>query len=181
VHVLPKPKAKLQHYEFLADKYADPALDLAKALSKIIKSKGNVIAWNASFEMGCNEEMGKRYPKYKKFFQSVNKRMYDLMMIFRNGYYVHKDFQGSASLKKVLPVLVPKLSYQKLNIHEGGTASDSWREMIEPISPNLVDKHALSQAEGEKGQIYNDLLKYCELDTLAMVEILKALEKVILG
>ena len=168
LHVLSKPQAKLQHYEFLADKYADPAHDLAKSLSKIIKSKGNVIAWNASFEMGCNEEMGKRYPKYKKFFQSVNKRMYDLMMIFRNGYYVHKDFQGSASLKKVLPVLVPKLSYQELNISEGGTASDSWREMIEPDT-----------SAKDKKQIYNDLLKYCELDTMAMVEILQALEKII--
>ncbi len=170
LHVLPKSKAKLEHYKFLSAKFADPAPDLAESLRKIIKSKGSVLAWNAGFEMGCNDQMGQRYPKYKKFFASVNLRMFDLMQIFRQGYYVHKDFAGSASLKKVLPVLAPKLSYEKLNIHEGGTASESWRKMIDPATDKTESK-----------RIYNDLLKYCELDTLAMVEILKVLEKVIFG
>lgn len=87
---------------------------------------------------------------------------------FKKGYYVHKDFGGSASLKKVLPVLVPKLSYKSLNIQEGGNASESWRKMIEP-----------GASAKERKQIYKDLLKYCGLDTMAMVEILKMLEKII--
>ena len=66
-----------------------------------------------------------------------------------------------------MPVLVPKLSYKELNIQEGGMASESWKKMIDPQTP---DK--------EKKQIYNDLLKYCGLDTLAMVEILRVLEKI---
>ncbi len=106
-------------------------------------------------------------PKYAKFFESVNRRMYDLMDFFKKGYYVHHDFHGSASLKKVLPVLAPKLSYKKLNIQEGGTASNTWLEMIKP-----------DMAKEKKDKTYRDLLDYCQLDTLAMVEILDKLEKV---
>jgi hypothetical protein len=168
LHVKRAPQAKMEHYEFLGNKFSDPSFDLAKSLKKIIGKKGSVIAWNRSFEMGCNKEMGERYPVYRLFMKSVNSRMYDLMNTFKHGYYVHRNFQGSASIKKVLPVLVPKLSYSKLNIHEGGTASESWRVMIDPQTKKSTSK-----------KIYRDLLNYCRLDTLAMVEILKVLNKLI--
>ncbi len=167
LHVQDEPGAKLKHYEFLWDKLSDPAEALSEALSKQIDPVGSVIAWNMSFEQGCNTEMGERNPKYKKFYEDINDRMVDLIVSFRQGYYVDRRFQNSASLKKVLPVLVPKLSYKELGIQEGGTASESWRVMVDP---NTTKK--------KSQQIYDDLLKYCELDTLAMVEILRELEKI---
>jgi hypothetical protein len=167
LHIKRSPKAKLEHYEYLADKLEEPSLGLVKALKKAIGPTGTVIAWNKSFEKGCNLEMGERHHEYADFLESVNERMYDLMDTFKKGYYVHHDFKGSASIKKVLPVLVPKLSYKKLNIQEGGTASDSWLKMID----GRMNKK-------DAAQTYKDLLKYCELDTLAMVEILEVLRKI---
>ena len=55
-----------------------------------------------------------------------------------------------------------------LDIQEGATASNKWGEMIDPKT---------SKKESQK--IYDDLLKYCELDTLAMVRILEEMEKVV--
>lgn len=167
LHIKESENSKLKHFEYLAKDCEDPSPKLAESLSKIIGSKGSVIAWNKSFEKSCNKEMGERYPKYAKFFESVNRRMYDLMDSFKRGYYVHHDFHGSASLKKVLQVLVPELSYKKLNIQEGGAASNTWLEMIKLDMPTK-----------EKNKIYKDLLDYCRLDTLAMVEILNRLEKI---
>lgn len=166
LHVKESGNSKLKHFEYLARDFEDPSPKLAESLAKIIGSQGSVIAWNKTFEKGCNKEMGERYPKYAKFFESVNNRMYDLMDSFKKGYYVHHDFQGSASLKKVLPVLVQDLSYKKLNIQEGSTASNTWLEMIDP-----------NMSKENKDKIYKDLLDYCQLDTLAMVEILEKLEK----
>ena len=167
LHVKRSPRAKLEHYEYLADSCDDPSLELLKTLKKVIGSTGTVIAWNKSFEKGCNKEMGQRRPKYAKFLASVNSRMYDLIDSFKKGYYVHYKFRGSASIKKVLPVLVPKLSYQKLNIQEGGTASESWLVLIDD-KVSQVKRSALAW----------DMLKYCHLDTLAMVEILKVLQSI---
>ena len=168
LHVKKSPDAKLQHYQYLCPKLIDPTEELSKALSDVIGSKGSVIAWNMGFEMGCNEEMAERNKKYAKFFKSLNDRMYDLMESFKKGYYVHKDFKGSASLKAVLPVVVPKLSYGKLNIQEGNAASESWPILTNP---------SISQEEGDK--LTKDMLDYCQLDTLAMVEILEELKKLI--
>jgi len=81
-------------------------------------------------EKGCNKEMGERDERFREFYQYINDRMYDLMEVFRKGFYVHKDFQGSASLKYVLPVMVPELSYKELDIQEGGTASNRWGKML---------------------------------------------------
>lgn len=100
--------------------------------------------------------------------ENINNRVFDLMQIFKKGYYAHKDFHGSASIKEVLPVLVPNLSYDELAIHGGGTASNKWGDMIgDKISPK------------EKEEIYNNLLIYCERDTLGMVKILEKLNGII--
>ncbi|NQV12761.1 MAG: DUF2779 domain-containing protein [Parcubacteria group bacterium] len=167
LHVQEKEGAELKHYEYLAKGWEDPSPGLAKELKKLIGKKGTVLAWNMSFEKGCNREMGERYPEFAEFFEDINNRMFDLMSIFRKGFYVHKDFHGGASIKKVLPVLCPDLSYSEMDIHEGATASNKWGDMIDPET---------SKQDAEK--IYNDLIKYCELDTFAMVRILEELRKV---
>ena len=164
LHIQEKPDGELKHYSYLAKDWEDPSKKLAEDLKEKIKDKGSVISWNMGFEKGCNSEMGERYPEFMSFFEGINNRMFDLMNVFKKGYYVHKDFHGSASLKRVLPVIIPELSYNNLEINEGMEASNKWRDMIDP----KTDKK-----ESEK--IYNNLLKYCELDTLAMVKILEKL------
>ncbi|MEK7607301.1 MAG: DUF2779 domain-containing protein, partial [Patescibacteria group bacterium] len=83
-------------------------------------------------------------------------------------HYVHKDFKGSTSIKKVLPVLAPELSYKELAIQEGGTAASSWIKLI----GNEISSE-------EKSQLKKDMLEYCKMDTFAMVRILEELEKAI--
>ena len=72
--------------------------------------------------------------------------------------------KGSHSIKNVLPALVPSLSYNGLNIAEGGIASLSFEQML-----NEDDFIRISE-------IRKDLLNYCKLDTYAMVKILEFLE-----
>lgn len=166
LHIQESPGSELKHFYFLAKDLADPSVEMAKTLAERIGKTGSVIAWNMGFEKGCNTEMGVRAPEYQQFFEDVNNRMYDLMHVFKKGFYVHKEFHGSASLKKVLPVVVPELSYDVLDIHEGMAASNSWGDMA-----------TKDMSQEEKDKIYNDLLEYCELDTLAMVKILEKLNK----
>jgi len=164
LHVKKSPDAKLEHYEYLCREIKDPTSELVESLRGVTGLEGSFISWNKSFEMGCNNEMGARCNQFADFLNSINDRMYDLMQCFKKGYYVHKDFKCSASIKKVLPVLVPTLSYKALNIQEGGTASESWLKVADP----KIDQSA-------KDKLAGDMLAYCRLDTLAMVEILEVL------
>jgi len=168
LYVLDKPGDELKHFEFLFSETGDPSLDLLKSLQANIGDKGSIIVWNKKFECKINEELAARNKDFELFIKEANARVYDLMDIFGNQYYVHKDFKGKISIKNVLPVLVPELSYKNLEIKEGGTASQKWNEAVNGnVSP------------GEKQKILDNLKAYCKLDTLAMVKIWEHLHQLV--
>ena len=125
---------------------------------------GTVLVWYESFEKGRNEEIAKMYPDLADFFNEVNEKTFDLMKIFSENLYIDPEFKGRNSIKKVLPVLVPSLSYDELGISDGLAATIKW---FHAAKRNLAD--------AERETIFQDLLEYCELDTKAMVEIFNRL------
>lgn len=165
LHVLEAPESEPQHFQFLFTDSSDPSLELAESLQENIGATGSVIVWNKSFECGINEALGGRVLLKKAFLQSVNDRVFDLMDIFKKQYFVHKDFRGSTSIKRVLPIVAPELSYKDLEICEGGTASQSWNRLT-----------TSEMSDEEKLKIAEDLRKYCERDTYAMYVIWKHLD-----
>ena len=166
LHVLPAPGAELEHHEFLARNLGNTIPELAESLRANLPDKGTVIVWYKGFEMARNKEMGALLPAFATFFESLNKRTFDLMEIFSHQHYVHPDFCGSCSIKKVLPVLVPALSHKNLTIHEGMAASLSWYRMF-----------GHEKSAKERDETWGNLIEYCELDTFAMVEIFRYLMK----
>ncbi len=164
VHTLSED-GELKHFECLAQTLENPASEILRCLQGCCPKTGTVVVWNKGFEMARNDEMGILMPDHANLLQSINSRVYDLMDIFRKLYYVHPDFRGSCSIKKILPVLVPSLSYKDLEIQDGGTASLTWYRM-------LTD--GLSNAEKQKTR--EAMLAYCKLDTLAMVEVFRCLQ-----
>ena len=165
LHVIRSKGQEPEHYEYLHTDKDIPVEKLLSSLKQNIGDTGSVIVWHKSFEMGRNKEMAQMYPEYDSFLKSVNDRVFDLKEIFSNQYYVSPGFKGSASIKKVLPVMVPELSYADLeDVHEGGIASLYWFKHIYSDSP-------------ERERIARSLLEYCKLDTLAMVEVMRELEK----
>ncbi|MFA5961957.1 MAG: DUF2779 domain-containing protein [Parcubacteria group bacterium] len=169
LHVIDSRESELEHYDFIYTDQGCPDESFAKALEKHIPKTGSVVVWNQSFEKKRNEEIGKRLPEYRDFMQSVNNRVVDLMIPFYGNttMYDHPEFKGSASIKYVLPALVPHLSYKDMHIQEGGAASDTWNRIVS-------DEYS----EDEKNMKVQALKDYCHLDTLAMVEIWKVLKSV---
>ena len=88
------------------------------------------------------------------------------MIPFQQKWYYTPDMKGSYSIKYVLPSLVPELSYNDLDIKEGGTASNTFLSMVNETF------------EGDVQKTRRQLLEYCELDTYAMVKILERLFEV---
>lgn len=166
LHILDSPDSKLRHEEYLHREGTNPCKDVAEALRSHIGDRGTVLAWNMGFEKSCNKTLAEEVPELKDFLLNLNDRMNDLMLPFSKLWYVDKDFYGSASIKKVLPVLVPTLSYAELGIHEGASAQRLWMQGVID-GKDSVDKEVL----------FADLLEYCKLDTLAMVEIFNVLRK----
>ncbi|MGB7201805.1 MAG: DUF2779 domain-containing protein [Pyrinomonadaceae bacterium] len=169
LHTIDAPGAELRQSEYLArNGEANPPLKLAEHLRQAMSGGiGTVFVWYEAFEKTRNTEMAGMFPEFKDFFDEVNAKTVDLMKIFADRLYIHPDFKGRSSIKKVLPVLVPELKYSDLGISEGLTASISW---YRAAKWDTID-------EETRAQIFADLEKYCELDTLAMVEIYRVLNK----
>ncbi len=166
LHVLDQPGGELTHFMYLHKENSNSAVTLSESLKSNIGTKGAVLVWNESFEKNCNKLLAKLSPDFELFYEQLNDRIIDLMVPFSSNWYVHKDFGGSSSIKKVLPVLVTELSYKELGIHEGASAQRLWMEAV-------LD----GKRDAEKEKILSDLETYCKLDTLAMVEIYKQLYK----
>lgn len=163
LHILDAPGAELRHRDFLHIERTTPIPDLLKTLRANIADTGTVIVWNKTFERGCNEGMGESCTEYKDFMNSINNRLYDLMLIFKDKYLDYR-FKGSASIKNVLPILVPELSYKELEIQHGTMAMDGIVNLIERVTDNVE-------------KLVEALKSYCKLDTLAMVRIFEVIKK----
>ena len=134
---------------------------LVEQMREDIGPTGSVVSWHKSFEQSRNRELAERYPDKADFLNDINDRMVDLEDIFKKDY-VDARFDGSTSIKKVLPVVCPHLDYGELEVQDGASAMEAWQRMI-------------GTEEGEAEVIAEELLRYCELDTFAMVEIFRFL------
>jgi len=164
VHVL-QEDGKLEHFEYLADELPGATRGLVDVLKERIGPVGSVVVWYESFEKARNAEMAELHPEDRGFLEDLNSRVFDLMKVFKKDY-LDPDFQGSASIKNVLPVLLPELSYKTLDIQNGTMALTEWERML---AEHTVTEH--------KEDIRKNLLEYCKLDTLAMVRIFEFLQK----
>lgn len=166
LHIIESPDGELIHHDFLHTDSGCPDEQFALALQKHLPKTGSVVVWSQRFEKSINEQIGGHLSDHKDFMQGVNDRVVDLMIPFfgKTTMYDHPQFKGSASIKYVLPALVPRLSYKDMHIQEGGAASDTWNRVVS-------DEYS----EDDKTIKIQALRDYCKLDTLAMVEIWKVL------
>ena len=157
----------LAHKEFLGNGVDDPRRALAEQLCRDIPSDACVTAYNKSFECGRLSELAAFFPDLSALLLGIRDRIIDLLTPFKKGLCYYPAMGGSFSIKAVLPALFPDdpdLDYHNLegSVHNGGEAMDIYPR-IAAMSPD------------EQAAARESLLRYCELDTYAMVKILAKL------
>jgi hypothetical protein len=167
LHILKSKNSELFHFEkIILD--GEPSEQIAKGLSDHIGNKGTIISWYKAFENSRNRELAELLPNYKDFFHNIIARTYDLMDIVEKQYFVHPGFQGRSSIKKVLPVMAPDLSYDSLGVKNGTDAIDAYGQIIK--------KEIIGEEKIKKEQ---EMLEYCKLDTYAMYKIWREFYKLV--
>jgi len=126
---------------------------------------GSIVVYNKGMESTRLRELARDLPDLAEGLCALDARIVDLLPIVRQSCY-HVDFHGSRSLKVITPVLAPHLSYEELALKAGMQAMQAYEVITDPSTP-----------EAEREQLRADLLKYCSLDTLAMLEVLRRLRR----
>ena len=161
---------ELKHKEFLSEAGIDPRRKLAESLVNDIPKDVCTLAYNMSFEKTVIKKLAGIYPDLSEHLMNIHDNIKDLMIPFKDRYYYTKDMHGSYSIKYVLPALFPNdesLNYHNLDlVHNGSEAMDTFK--------NLSNK-----TKEEQEYIRERLLRYCELDTYAMVKIYDKLKEVV--
>lgn len=151
----------LTHHEFLDVTGDDPRRKCAEKMLATLGKQGPIIVYNQSFEKRVIRELAAGFPDLADDLLELNERVFDLLPIMQNHYY-HPNMYGSWSIKAVLPTIAPELSYDNLEVGNGGDAQEAY---IDIINPN-------TEAETRE-MLTTALLKYCEQDTFAMVKIVE--------
>lgn len=147
--------------------------------------KGTMLAQNISFEIGRLKELAKLFPEYRDKLLAICEKSADLMHLLKNNEmykgmknadifnYYHKDLSGSYSIKKTLPTLVPSLTYKGMDVGNGVQAYIAYIN-YDSQTPTSFDKKNVMKDKAERQEA---LKRYCQQDTWAMVEILRAVRK----
>ncbi len=169
LHIQRAPGGELEHKWFLHNENTDPSKLVAESLVRdIADDGGSVIVYHQSFEKGRTTELAGDVPDCAARLMDIVDRMWDLEVPFAKRWYWDRKFEGSSSIKAVLPVFKPELSYDDLEIQAGGTASVEFSRMVR-----------MDVGDPERERIFENLLRYCERDSWAMVVILDLLITVV--
>jgi hypothetical protein len=153
----------LTHQGFLDLTGDDPTRTCAEALiatlGSILSTGGSIVTYSG-FERRCFQTLARRHPDLAPELQQLDERIVDLLPVVRASFY-HEDMLGSYSIKSVLPVLAPELSYAALAGVKDGLMAQA--ACLEATSPDTTGDR--------RDQIRQELTDYCALDTLAMVRV----------
>lgn len=155
---------EVRHQEFLHDEASEPRRRWAEALIESVGEQGSIVVYSA-YEDAILRQLADDFPELRSALRSIVKRLWDLLPVIKNHYY-HPAFNGSYSIKSVLPAVVPSLGYGDLAIQAGGHAAAEYYRMVF-VETDWVERAAIRES----------LLRYCARDTLAMVELRRVLRE----
>jgi hypothetical protein len=164
LHQQDAPGGAVAHKEYLAPADGDWRLYMTEQLLFDLGTTGSIIVYS-SFEKQMLGLLARTFPALADQLNAVIARLFDLEPVFKLGYQ-HPEFLGRTSIKKVLPVMVRDLSYKSLVVNNGDDALGVFGLM----RMKVMDEEVVP-AKREQ------LLRYCELDTLAMVRLHEAAAK----
>ena len=167
LHVQETSSSEIIHKEYLANPIEDPRIGFIEQLINDCGTSGDILVYNIGFERGKLNDLIGVFSEYSTELRGIVNRLKDLMIPFQQKWYYTPEMRGSYSIKDVLPALVPGLSYNDLEINEGGNASNVFISMIN------------GDFKGNESQTRKSLLEYCKRDTYAMVKIVEKLNEII--
>lgn len=151
------------HSEFLCRDARDPREEFVVTLLQSVGRQGSICVYS-SYERAILEQLAESFPSLSRDLKAVIGRLWDLYQVIKEHYY-HPAFDGSYSIKSVLPAVVPSLGYHDLAVQDGGRAACEYYRMVFEETDWV-----------EKERIAESLLHYCARDTQAMLELRRALK-----
>ncbi len=162
-HLLAGPESEPVHCEFLQRDASDPRAEFCRTLWEAVGDTKTLVTYSLAEKTLVKKMAQAGIPFAAELLERLETATVDLEKLVAENICL-PEFKFRTSIKNVLPALVPGMSYEDLSIGDGSAAMTAFRRMVDSTT-----------GEGEKETIAADLVTYCRQDTLAMVEVYKAL------
>jgi len=153
----------LTHWDHAAPPGEDPRRAFAEGLIEAVAAYSEPIVTFGDYENRRLEDLESRCPDLAPGLRAIRARLVDLLALVR-GHVYDLQFQGSYSLKSIAPVLAPGITWRGLAIKNGAIAARAYAHLVQSVP----------DAE-EVQRTLHDLRQYCARDTLALVDVHRAL------
>ena len=155
---------EVEHFEYLASGREDPRVGVAEKLVTVLSRDDAPILAYSGYEKGCLKDLAKRVPERSEELERISGRLVDLLPIVK-AYVYHPDLLGSFSIKTVGPALASGVRYDDLSgVADGIAALGAFAAIVK------------GETRGEdEDRVRAELLEYCQRDTLALLEVYRAL------
>jgi hypothetical protein len=155
----------VHHREFLAGGDSDPRRAFAETLIKALDAFDGPFVVYSAYEKTRLNDLVREFPDLGVSLRKIIARLADLLPIVRGAVYL-RDFWFSNSIKSVAPALCPGFGYDYLaGVTDGMAAAGAFLQLASGFIPERDVAEQLRIA----------LLAYCHRDTMAMVEVHRAL------
>jgi hypothetical protein len=167
-HIEERP-GHFSHSEFLDLSGDDPSIPCIEHMLKVMPPTGvgPILVFHKTYEATRLKELAARHPGYATSIDRYLDRIVDLRPLVEAGYY-HPAMRGSFSIKAILPTVAPDLDYGELDEVQHGTAAQV-AYLYAALEPTTTPTR--------REALRRELLRYCRLDTWAMVEVAHFLER----
>lgn len=153
---------KITH--FFTGNEIDGRKEFAEQLVHLSSNYQTILVYDKTMEISTIDNLAKSFPELKPMLDQLKLKFVDVFDIFLGLAYYHPDFQNNFSLKSASQFLLKDLSYPKIS---------SGLEAM-----NYYEQYRLEKNEIEKEQIKNDLVAYCDTDTLATYKLVSFLKTI---
>ena len=153
-----KEKDKIVYKNYLKPIENDARELFLKELLSATNSFDKILVFDKNLESQVLNKLCSLFPEHKKEIDELRNKMIDLSTPIQNFNFYHPKFNGNFSLKAVSEIFGEKSEYTALNISSGIVAMHKYEGLL--LEENEINKEETKQ----------QLIEYCNLDTLTCLK-----------
>jgi len=169
LHRLERPGAAPDHHVYAAPPGEDGRARLYRDLLSRLGERGSIVVYGKGFERRMLERLAAAAPVPTSPLENIIPRLVDISRIFARAEYYDPRQEGSASLKAVYRAMIGG-DYGDLEVADGRDANVLYYFLRHGFPPG-------QEIDGEAA--LGDLMRYCALDTKALVHIVEHLSSIV--
>ena len=148
-----------KHSHFFTANDTDGRQEFAHQLVEMAREYKTILTYDKTMEVGIIDDLSRKCPVLKDDLEFLKSKFLDVFDLFLGLAYYHPDFQNNFSLKTTSSLLLADIKYHKIS---SGLEAMNFYEQYRQEANAVI-----------KEDIKNDLIDYCETDTLATFKLME--------